>query len=170
MNNLNTVLEKAITSNNEELINNVVKLMNTLASNQTNKTNKTNSVVKLMNLLPSNQTNKTNKINNINNIDNTNNINTDNTNNINNINLSKITYVKTPKWLEDLNCSVNPKKKGDNKFLEYAITLSVTTDVNCNKPKNIIPNFNHFNFNNINHLPKEEDHKTFEENNKQSLK
>ena len=35
MNNLNIVLEKAIKSNNEETINNTVKLMNTLATNQT---------------------------------------------------------------------------------------------------------------------------------------
>ena len=44
MNNLNIALEKAITSNNEELMNHTIKLMNTLTSNQINNTNNTNNI------------------------------------------------------------------------------------------------------------------------------
>ena len=41
MNNLNTVLEKALKNNNEELMNNTIKLMNTLVCNQLSSVNKT---------------------------------------------------------------------------------------------------------------------------------
>ena len=56
-------------------------------------------------------------------------------------------------------------KKGDSKSLEYAVALSKTTGDNRNRPENIVHNFKHFNFDNINHPPKEEDYKTFERNN-----
>ena len=78
MNNLNTALEKALINNNEELMNNTIKLMNTLACNQLGSANKINTKPIL------------------------------NPNPLNN------THVKTPKWLEDLNCSVNPKIKKDD--------------------------------------------------------
>ena len=132
MNNLNNALEKAIISNNEELINDTIKLMNTLATSQVNNIN-------------------LNKINNIEQTPNTN----------------EIAFVKTPEWLERLNCSINStnKKKRDNKSFEYAIALSMTAGDNRNRPTNIAPNFKHFNFNDINHPPTQEDYKTFEINN-----
>ena len=131
MNNLNAALEKVLISNNEELINNTVKLMNTLACNQSNSVNKINTK---QTFNPNSGPNDT--------------------------------HAKTPKWLKDLNCSVNPKiKKDDPECLKYAITLSKTTGANCNRLKNIASNFKHFNFNKINYPPKEEDYKTFERNN-----
>ena len=113
----------------------------------------------------------TSQINNVNPTSNTNSNKINNTKQTSNTNSNEIAYVKTPEWLAKLKCSINPKnsKKGNNNSFEYAIALSMTTGDNRNRPENIIHSFQHFNFDNTNHPPKEEDYKTFERNN-QSIK
>ena len=110
--------------------------------------------------------NQTNKINNTN-------TNTDTKQtSITNLN-NKTMYVKTPKWLKSLKCSINPannkKSNNINKSFELAIALSETDGVNRNRISNTEKSLEKFNFDNINHPPKEEDYKTFQRNN-QSIK
>ena len=76
-------------------------------------------------------------------------------------------FIKAPKWLENLKCSINPKftKNSDFNSFEYALAISETSNPNRNRLKNIEPNLETFNFDNINYPPNKEDYKKFEENN-----
>ena len=132
-------------SSDEELINNTVKLMNTLVNKHTNNT----SVDKINNAMQVNNTNAS-KIN-------------------NSIQIPDIAYVKTSKWLKNFKCTVNPlnDKKGENNFFEYIVALSKNKDkgFNCNRIKNIALFLEYFNFDNTNYPLEERDYKTVERNN-----
>ena len=106
-----------------------------------------------------NQENNTNKT--------TANINTITTNQENNINNTVITYVKTPKWIKDVTCTINPEnnKKLGNKLPKYAIAASKTSGNNRSRLKSIEEFMNEFNFKDINYPPVKKDYKTFENNN-----
>ena len=122
INDLRIVLKKAIISNNEELINNTIKLMNTLLT--TNQENNINTV-----------TNKENNINTVTNKENNINTVTNKENSINKV----TTYFKTPEWIKVNTCSINPKnnKKLGNESFKYAIAASKTSGKNRSRLINI---------------------------------
>ena len=102
MDDLHIVLKKAIISNNEELMNNTIKLMNTILT--TNQENNINTA-----------TNKENSINTVSNQENS---------------INKVTtYFKTPKWIKVNTCTINPEnnKRLGNKSFKYATAASKTS-------------------------------------------
>ena len=101
INDLRIVLKKVIISNNEELMNNTIKLMNTiLTTNQKNNINTVTYKEKSINTV----TNKENSINKV------------------------TTYFKTPEWIKVNTYTINPEnnKKLGNKSFKYAIAGSKT--------------------------------------------
>ena len=158
-------LEKSTINNNEELMNNSLKTINTLATTISLKkqSNFDNTLVEQLNIDNTEQSNtdNTKPLN----TDNTAQLNTDNTEQLNTDN----TFVTLSKWLKSLKCIINPinDKKDDNKCFQYPVALSRHREIgsNCNKISKIKPFLQHFNFENINYPLKKEDHKIFEKNN-----
>ena len=77
-------------------------------------------------------------------------------------------FIKTPDWIKNKKCSINPQNK-DNKCFQYSITISLYHKEIKNNPGIIskIKSFiNNLNWENINFLPEEQDYKTIEMNNK----
>ena len=140
---LHIMLKKVIISNYKELMNNAIKLMNTLL-----KTSQENNI-----------NTSTNQENNINNI-------TTSTNQEININTSTA-YVNTPEWIKVKKCTINLKnnKKVGNESFKYAIVTSKTSGVNRGRLKNIEKYIKDFVFEGIYYPPKKEDYETFQNNN-----
>ena len=140
MDDLRIVLKKAIINNNEELMNNTIKLMNTLST--ANQENNINTA--------------TNQENNINTV----------TNQENNIN-TVITYFKFSEWIKVNTCNINPEnnKKLGNKSFKYAIAASKTSGKNRHRLKNIQKFINDFAFKDIDYPLEKKDYEAFENNN-----
>ena len=144
-------------NNNEELINNTLKAINTLATiislkeqskiaNNFKELNKINTV-KREQLSTDNtlreQSNTYNTLREQSSIDNTSREQLDN----------ESTYVKLSKWLKNLRCIINPlnNSKENNKCFQYSIALSKHKEmgVNYNRINKIEPFLRNFNFENI---------------------
>ena len=80
----------------------------------------------------------------------------------------KNTFVKSPDWIKNKKCTINPQKK-DNKCFQYSIIVSLYHKEIKNNPgriSKIKPFINNLNWENINFPPEEKDYKTFGMNNK----
>ena len=66
------------------------------------------------------------------------------------------TFIKTPKWIENKKCAVNPQNK-DNKCLQYCITIALYHKEIKKHPETISkikPFINNLNWENINFYQK----------------
>ena len=144
------VLKKAIISYNKELMNNTIKLMNTLLT--TNQENNINTV-----------TNQENNINTVTNKENSINKGINKENSIN----TETTYFKTPEWIKVNTCTINAEnnKKLGNKSFKYAIAASKTSGKNRSRLTNIEKFINDFVFKDIDYPLEKNDYETFESNN-----
>ena len=79
------------------------------------------------------------------------------------------TFIETPEWIKNKKCTINPQNK-DNKGFQYSVTLSLyhkqITRGNLFRISKIRCFINNLNWENINFPPQEQDHKSFEMNNK----
>ena len=77
-------------------------------------------------------------------------------------------FIETPEWLKLKGSVLNPHNR-DNKCFQYSVTLSLYHEQigrYCCRIPTVKPFIDSFNWENINFLPKEQDNKTFEINNK----
>ena len=160
MDDLNIGFKKAMRSNNEELMNNIVKLMNTLGTNQANNNKQINN---------KKQANNSKQINNNKQANSNKQANNKQANNIEQINSIKINNNKSfSDKVAGIKKVINPKHVEDKESFEYSITLFMHREIgrNYNRKKNIQPFLMFNNFKGINYPLKKEDYKTFEKNNK----
>ena len=76
------------------------------------------------------------------------------------------TFIKTPEWIKNKNCTINPKNN-DNKCFQYSFTLSLNHNQINNNPlriSKIKPFINNLNWENIIFPPTQQDYKQFEIN------
>ena len=88
---------------------------------------------------------------------------------LNNITISKGgSYIESPKWLKDKNCTIN-QNNTDNKCFQYAATLALNfnnIDKHHQRISKIKPFINNYNWNDINFPAARKDWNKFEVNNK----
>ena len=78
------------------------------------------------------------------------------------------TLIETPEWINNKNRTINPQNK-NNKCFQYSILLSLYhKQINCHPEtiSKIEPFIKNLNWGNINFPPQEQDHRTFDMNNK----
>ena len=78
------------------------------------------------------------------------------------------TFIKTLKWIQNKNCTINPKNKG-NKCFQYSVTLSLYHQEIKYHPARISkikPFINNLNWENINFPTIQQDYQQLEVNNK----
>ena len=78
------------------------------------------------------------------------------------------TFIKTPEWIKNKRCTINPQNK-DNKCFQYSVTLSLyhnQINNNLQRISKIKLFINNFYWKNINFPPTQQDYEQFEIKNK----
>ena len=90
---------------------------------------------------------------------------------LNKISLNRVgSYIKSPRWLEDKEATINPQNKNDNKCFQYALTIALNYEkINNNRhriSKKLKTFINQYNWKEIDFQSAGKDWKKFELNNK----